>query len=142
MPITFQNTNSNFVLKQKGIIKQWLKTIVENENSRLGEINFVFTNDQTLLSYNQQYLQHNTFTDIITFDTSTEKKINGDIIISIERVDENSKKFKTDFENELHRVLAHGVLHLLGYKDKSKKEVIEMRKQEELALKLFKKLSH
>lgn len=141
MAITFQNSDTDFVLKQKGIIKQWLKIIVEKENRNIGDINFVFTNDQTLLSYNQQYLQHNTFTDIITFDTSTEKKINGDIIISIERVGENAKKFKTDFENELHRVVAHGVLHLLGYKDKSKKDVIEMRKQEELALKQFKRLS-
>jgi len=141
MPITFQKINSKFVLKQKSLIKTWLKTIVEKQKKKLGEINVVFTNDNDLLAYNQTYLQHNTLTDIITFDNSSDKVISGDIIISIERVEENAKKFKTEFENEVHRVLAHGVLHLLGYKDKAKADIAEMRKQEELALKLLRKLS-
>lgn len=140
MAITFQNSNSVFVLKQKATLKSWLKTIVVKRKRNIGELNFVFTNDEELLKFNVAYLNHNTLTDIITFDTSTEKKINGDIIISIERVEENAKKFKVQFETELHRVMAHGVLHLLGYKDKSKKDILEMRKQEALALKQFQKL--
>ena len=127
MAISFQNQNIQFVLKHKSNTKVWLKSVVLKQKKALGELNFVFTNDEELLKYNQHYLKHNTFTDVITFDNSDSKKISGDIIISIERVKENAQKFNIDFEIELRRVLVHGVLHLLGFKDKTKSAILEMR---------------
>ena len=141
MAISFQNQSIKFKLNEKVKIKKWLSLLVKKQNHQLGELNFVFTNDEELLKYNQNYLQHNTLTDIITFQNSESNLIQGDIIISIERVTENAKLFQVDLESELKRVLAHGVLHLLGYDDKSKKAKEEMRKQEDLALKLFEKMT-
>jgi probable rRNA maturation factor len=137
MAITFQNREIEFVLKQKNKLRTWIKTVVESEKRVVGQLNFVFTNDDELLAINTQFLQHETYTDIITFDTCEGKTINGDIIISVERVEENAQKFKVQFEIELRRVIIHGVLHLLGFKDKKKRDVLEMRKMEEWALKKF-----
>ncbi len=141
MAFTFQNSLVTFSLKEKNKIKQWLNQIILKQQKKAGEINYVFTSDAELLKYNQNYLNHNTLTDIITFDNSEWPLIAGDIIISIERVKENAQKFGVTFDNELQRVMAHGLLHLLGYKDKAKKDVVEMRKQEALALNLLKKIS-
>lgn len=140
MPYTFQNNNISFTLKHKAIIKQVLTNLIVKSKKKLGQINFVFTSDNELLKYNQDYLQHNTFTDIITFDYSNEKLVSGDILISIERVKDNAKKFEVDLDTELHRVMAHGVLHLLGFKDKRKTDIVIMRQQEAIALKQFKRL--
>lgn len=136
MPISFNNQSISFNLKKKSTLKQWIKCVVEKERYSIGRINYIFCSDEELLKINAEYLNHTTYTDIITFDYTEVKKISGDVFISIERVKENAEKFKIDFETELHRVLIHGVLHLCGYKDKSKSDKIIMRKKEDAALKL------
>jgi rRNA maturation RNase YbeY len=136
MPISFNNQSIPFKLKNKAKLKLWIKSVVEKEKHTLGTINYVFCDDSELLEINLKHLNHNTFTDIITFDYTEGLKINSDIFISINRVEENAKKFKVSFEEELHRVMIHGVLHLCGYKDKSKSDTELMRKKENLALNL------
>src|ERR1700761_4506264 len=117
--INFFEEDIRFKLKNKTGVKQWIKATIEAEGYTLGELNYIFCSDQYLLQINQQYLDHDTYTDIITFDNSDKpKKIIGDIFISIERIRENAVKFETGFENELQRVIIHGALHLLGYQDK------------------------
>ena len=135
--ITFQNQSIAFKLKEKAKLKSWIKTITEKEKHRLGDVNYIFCNDDELLEINLQHLNHNTYTDIITFDYTEDKKINSDIFISVDRVVENAQKFKVSFEEELHRVMIHGILHLCGYKDKSKADAELIRKKENTALKLF-----
>lgn len=136
--ISFQNLSISFKLKEKTKIKLWIKTIIDKEKHTLGTINYMFCNDDELLEINIKHLNHNTLTDIITFDYTEDKKISSDIFISVDRVLENAKKFEVSFEEELRRVMIHGVLHLCGYKDKSKPDVELMRKKENWALKLFK----
>lgn len=111
--------------------KNWLSNIIIEEKKVEGELVYVFCNDNYLLEKNIQFLNHNTLTDVITFDYCNNQTINGDILISTERVAENAKLFQTDYLTELHRVMAHGLLHLLGYKDKEKEEKILMRKKED-----------
>ncbi len=137
MAISFQTQQIQFKLSDKIKIRSWIKTIIESEKKKPGELNFVFTSDEEVLKTNIQFLKHNTYTDIITFDYCEGKTINGDIIISIERVEENAGKFKVDFKTELKRVIIHGVLHLCGYKDKSEKDSSLMRSKENSALKKF-----
>ena len=136
--ISFQNQSISFKLKNKTKLKLWIKSIVDKEKHVIGTLNYIFCSDDELLEINVKHLNHNTFTDIITFDYTEDKKISSDIFISIDRVIENSKKFDTSFENELQRVMIHGVLHLCGYKDKTKPDAELMRKKENWALKLFK----
>lgn len=135
--ISFQNQSISFKLKDKTRLKAWIKTVTEKEKHRLGDINYIFCSDDELLEINIQHLNHNTYTDIITFDYTEGNKISSDIFISIDRVEENAKKFKVSFEDELHRVMIHGILHLCGYKDKSKADAELMRKKENASLKLF-----
>lgn len=135
MPITFQVEKIKFNLKKKITIKLWIAKVLRLEKKQVGQINFLFTNDEEILKKNIQFLQHNTYTDIITFNYCKDKIINGDIIISIDRVKENAEKFKSDFEEELKRVLIHGVLHLCGYNDKKTADKELMRKKENWALK-------
>ncbi len=135
MPITFQVEKIKFNLKKKITIKLWIAKVLRLEKKQVGQINFLFTNDEEILKKNIQFLKHNTYTDIITFNYCKDKIINGDIIISIDRVKENAEKFKSDFEEELKRVLIHGVLHLCGYKDKKTADTELMRKKENWALK-------
>ncbi|MES2132199.1 MAG: rRNA maturation RNase YbeY [Bacteroidota bacterium] len=135
--ITFQNQSISFKLKEKTKLKNWIKTITEKEKHLLGDVNYIFCSDEELLEINMKHLNHNTYTDIITFDYTEEKKINSDIFISVDRVEENAKKFKVNFEEELHRVMIHGILHLCGYKDKTKADAELMRKKENASLKLF-----
>jgi probable rRNA maturation factor len=137
MAITFQNQEIKFKLQELIKIKSWIKKIIELEKKKPGQINVVFTNDEELLKINVQYLNHNTYTDIITFDYCEGKIISGDIIISIERVKENAEKFMSAFETEIRRVMIHGILHLCGYKDKTKKASELMRKKENWAIKKF-----
>ncbi|MBA3663664.1 MAG: rRNA maturation RNase YbeY [Bacteroidetes bacterium] len=137
MPITFITQHTGFKLKQGAKIKTWIKKIVELEKRQQGQLNFVFTTDKDLLKINQQFLKHNTFTDIITFDYTEEKTLNADIMISVDRVGENAKKLKLEFQEELKRVMIHGVLHLCGYKDKTKPDSTLMRKKEDWALKKY-----
>lgn len=123
-------------IKNKLALKKWLKNTIEKEKQKLGELNYIFCSDKYLLDMNVSYLNHDTFTDIITFDNSeTEGLIEGDIFISVERVEENAKKFGVSFSEELNRVMVHGVLHLLGYKDKKKAEQEKMREMENYYLK-------
>lgn len=136
--ISFQNLSIPFKLKEKTKIKFWIKTVIDKEKHTLGTINYMFCNDDELLEINIKHLNHNTLTDIITFDYTEDKKISSDIFISVDRVLENAKKFEVTFEEELRRVMIHGVLHLCGYKDKSKPDAELMRKKENWALKLFK----
>ena len=135
MPITFQVEKIKFNFKKKITIKLWIAKVLQLEKKQVGQINFLFTNDEEILKKNIQFLKHNTYTDIITFNYCKDKIINGDIIISIDRVKENAEKFKSDFEEELKRVLIHGVLHLCGYKDKKTADTELMRKKENWALK-------
>ena len=114
--------------------KNWLKKVVNNEKKQLGEIVYVFCNDSYILQKNIQFLNHNFLTDVISFDYSSENTISGDVLISIERIKDNAKKFNVPFLNELDRVMVHGLLHLLGYNDKSKNEIKTMRDKENFYL--------
>ena len=138
MAITFSNNNIVFNLKKKAKLKTWIKIITEKEKKVLGNLNYTFVSDESLLEINTEYLNHNTYTDIITFDYCEDKKISGDIFMSVDRIRENAKKFGVDFEEELHRVMIHGVLHLCGYKDKTKSDSDLMRKKENASLRLLK----
>ncbi len=123
-------------IKNKLNIKKWLKETIEKEGYKLGELNYIFCSDEYLHQMNVSYLNHDTLTDIITFDNSDiEGKIIGDIFISVDRVLENAKKFDVEFIDELNRVMVHGALHLVGYKDKKKEEQEKMRAKENYYLK-------
>jgi rRNA maturation RNase YbeY len=117
--VNFFEEDIRFDLKNKNKVKSWIKSTIAAEGYKLQELNYIFCSDAYLLQINQQYLDHDSYTDIITFDNSEkEKLIEGDIFISIDRIRENAAKFGTSETNELHRVIIHGALHLIGYKDK------------------------
>jgi rRNA maturation RNase YbeY len=117
--INFFEEDIHFKLKNKTGVKQWIKSTIETEGYNLKELNYIFCSDQYLLQINRQYLDHDTYTDIVTFDNSDKKGIiEGDIFISIDRIRENAIKFNSGEVNELHRVIIHGALHLVGYQDK------------------------
>ena len=124
--------------KLKGVLanKKWLKGTLENEGFTLGEINYIFCSDNDILKINKDYLNHNYFTDIITFNYNEGKKVNADIFISIDTVKSNANSRKIDFYNELHRVMVHGILHLVGYNDKTPTQQIEMTSKEDYYLNL------
>jgi len=137
MPFTFQNNKADFKLKQPLKLKAWLSKIILSEKKKEGKISYVFVSDEDLLKINREFLKHDTYTDIITFDYAEEKQLHAEIFISIDRVRENAKKLKIEFDSELRRVMVHGVLHLCGYKDKKKADKELMRKKESAALKRF-----
>ncbi len=139
MAITFNSEQINFNSKGKSLLKKWIKSIIEQEGKKVGEINYIFCSDDYLLGINQTYLKHDTYTDVITFDFNegSSKIISGDIYISIDRVGDNAQKFKVSFEEELRRVIIHGILHLCGYLDKMPSEIKIMREKEEESLQLF-----
>ena len=130
MKIIFFTEEINYKFPSKEIFSKQICNIVEEEKYKLNNISIVFTNDDYLLKINKQYLKHDYYTDIITFDYSENKIISGDIFISIDRVTENSVTFKTPFLNELHRVIIHGILHLIGYNDHTPLEKQTMRNKE------------
>jgi rRNA maturation RNase YbeY len=133
--ITFLTEDIAFELKEKLKHKAWLKNVAQTEGFKIGELNYIFCSDNYLLEINQKYLGHDTLTDIVTFDNSENPKtIEGDIFISIDRVRENAIKFDTD-ATELKRVMVHGLLHLIGYKDKDKAQKELMRNKENEHLK-------
>ena len=136
MAIHFHSEDIPFIPKNKGLLRQWIKNTIRLEKSEVDEINIIFCSDEYLFRLNKEYLNHNTYTDIITFDYSVEAKRSGDIFVSIPRVKENSEKFKVPFDDELHRVFIHGILHLCGYRDKSSSEKLIMRQKEEKYLSL------
>ncbi len=127
--ITFQNT-SKFKVKDLRKKKLWLNSISKNEGKEIESLSFLFVDDEEMLKYNKKYLQHESYTDVITFDSSVDKRIAGDIIISLERVKDNAKFYQVSYNYELQRVMAHGLLHLLGYNDKNKEEKKIIRKKE------------
>lgn len=135
MAITFQYQDIKFRLKDVTKIKAWIREIITLEKKKTGQINIVFTSDASLLETNIRFLDHDTYTDIITFDYCEGQTISGDIVISTERVADNAAKYGVSFQEELRRVMIHGVLHLCGYKDKTRKEAEEMRGKESWALK-------
>jgi len=128
--ITF-NSETSFTLKNQNKLVKWIGDVISSEGFQVGEINYIFCDDSYLNKINQEFLNHDTFTDIISFDYTLGKEVGGDIFISIERVLENAEKFNEVFENELHRVMIHGILHFMGYKDKTKKEKTLMRTKED-----------
>jgi len=126
----------DFKLSHPRKTSSWIKAVAKKEKKTLVLINYVFCSDSYLLQMNLNYLNHDTLTDILTFDYSDKSKLEGEIYISIERVRENSTVFNRPFDEELHRVIIHGLLHLMGYKDKSSAEKAQMRKKEEACLSL------
>ena len=118
-------------------ISLWLTNVIKEEGKQIGELIYVLCKDEYLLEKNIQFLDHNTLTDIITFDYCEGEIVNGDILISTERVEENSKTYKINYLTELHRVMVHGLLHLLGYKDKNEKDAKTMREKENYYLNKF-----
>jgi probable rRNA maturation factor len=134
--INFYSEN-DFQLEETTAYEDWIKKVIASEEKKTGEISFIFCDDDYLLGINQKYLDHDTLTDIISFDNSVGKILNGDIFISTQRVLENSGIYGVTFEEELKRVLIHGILHLCGYKDKSAGETEIMREKEEEKMKMF-----
>ncbi len=134
MAIGFFVEDVKYNVKDKLVRKSWLKEVVVASGKRIGEINYIVVSDDYLLAMNQQYLKHDTFTDIITFDYCEGDVVSGDMFISIDRVRENAKEFNVSEDQEFSRVLVHGILHLLGQKDKTKVDSDEMRRKEELWL--------
>jgi len=140
LPINFFSEGINYKIKQKNKLRNWIRQSIENEGQKLNELNFIFCSDDYLLEINTKFLRHSTYTDIITFDNSEGYGcIKGDVFISIDRVRENALKYNLDEVDELHRVLIHGVLHLLGYKDKPKanKELMTSKENMNLDLLIF-----
>ena len=137
--ISFQTQDIVLVLKEKKKIRQWIVDAIKNEGKKTGDITYIFCSDEYLLSMNQQYLHHDDYTDVITFDYTEGDRVSGDIFMSVERILDNSIQLKTTPEEELHRVMIHGVMHLCGYKDKKTKERTNMTKKENQYLEM---LSH
>jgi rRNA maturation RNase YbeY len=135
------HSQTDFVLENEVQSREWIMSSIKEEGKQVGEINIIFCDDKDLLEKNKTFLNHDTLTDVITFDYTELNKISGDIFISIERVLDNSKDFNVTFEQELNRVIIHGNLHLIGYKDKSEKDQIIMRKKEDYYLSK-KRLTH
>jgi rRNA maturation RNase YbeY len=115
----------------------WLTQLIIQEGKKPGKINYIFKSDEGLLKVNQDFLKHDYYTDVITFDYVKGKTISGDIFVSLPRISDNAKSHQKDFNSELHRVLAHGLLHLCGYKDKTSEDQTEMRNKEDFYLNLF-----
>lgn len=135
LKIHFFSEDISYIIKQKALIRTWIESTILNEGYKLKELNFIFCSDNYLLSINQNYLKHNTYTDIITFDNSEARgDISGDIFISVDRVRENAKKFEVSEANEIQRIMIHGTLHLLGYLDKKKEEKALMTEKEDFYL--------
>ena len=142
-PINFFNEDVVFILKNKTLLRSWLTRCAFAEKKKIDALNFIFCSDPFLKKINNQYLNHNYFTDIITFPTADPgmKTISGDIYISIDRVKDNAAQYGVKFSEELHRVMAHGLLHLCGYGDKTEAEKIKMRKAEDGCLVQLLKIS-
>lgn len=132
--IAFSTEDTRFRLKNIRAIKKWLMAAAETEGVKNIRLQYVFCSDAKLLLLNQEYLKHDTLTDVITFDYSEGKKVAGDICISIDRVKENAVKYKTTFNAELYRVMVHGLLHLAGWKDKTKEAKSAIRRREDFHL--------
>jgi len=131
------NYETDFELLNESDFSKWLSEVILSENKKEGEINYIFCDDDYLLEINQQYLDHDTLTDIISFDYSVGNELNGDIFVSVERVKENASDYNVSFQEEIQRVLVHGILHYCGYKDKTEADELVMRRKEEEKMKMF-----
>jgi rRNA maturation RNase YbeY len=141
MAISFSNQNIEFSLPDQNRVKEWISTLIKRHGMSVGNIGYLFCDDSFLLEANNKYLNHDTLTDIITFDYVNGNLVSGDIMISVERVSDNSVTFGVPFTDELHRVIIHGVLHLLGQGDKTDDEARIMRQREDEALALWKTIT-
>ena len=131
------NYETDFQLENESVYEQWIDAVIESEGKEPGEINYIFCDDEYLHNINMQYLNHDTLTDIISFDYCIGDLISGDIFVSIERVQDNAKDYEVSFNEEFLRVLAHGVLHYCGYKDKTEDEALLMRSKEQEKINMF-----
>ncbi len=138
MRIDFSSQTISFSLKRRSAVRKLILSLIKKEKKKAGKINFIFCSDHFLLELNKKFLRHNTLTDILTFQYPS-KELTGEIYISIPRIRDNSKNLNVAFENELHRVMIHGVLHLCGYKDKKAGEKKKMREKENYYLNPIKK---
>ena len=136
--ISYHYEDTPFVFKGKQRNSRWLRLVVESEIRRLGDVSIIFCSDDYLLDINQKFLQHDYYTDIITFDYCESDKVSGDLFISVDSVRDNANFYGTDFADELSRVMVHGVLHLIGYDDHTKKDIKMMRSKEDYYLSLKK----
>lgn len=137
MAIIYQSEDIKEPQLKKRIINKWIKEVAASYKKKVGDISYIFCSDEKILEINKNYLQHDYFTDIITFDYTEKNTISGDIFISIDTVKSNSEQFKTNFEEELHRIIIHGILHLCGINDKAPGEREHMTECENEALKLL-----
>ena len=131
------NYETSFELGDEELYSRWVSSIIDTESKVEGTINYIFCDDSYLLKINEEYLKHDTLTDIISFDYSIGKELHGDIFISIERVRENAVDYRVEFTEELNRVMAHGILHYCGYNDKNKEDELVMRLKEEEKMSMF-----
>ena len=134
--ILYYYEDVDFVFKGKTLNNRWLRLVAESEIKRAGDISIIFCSDNYILDINQRYLQHDYFTDIITFDYCEGDRLSGDLFISIDSVRENAREYGTEFKDELNRVIVHGLLHLIGYDDHTAREKEVMRKKEDYYLSL------
>lgn len=134
--ISYYNQDIDFKFKGKRLTSKWLTLVAESEIRRIGDIAVIFCSDDYILQINQQYLSHDYYTDIITFDYSEGDKLSGDLFISVDTVKANAEEYGTDFNDELNRVVVHGILHLIGYDDHNDKDIAVMRKKEDYYLSL------
>lgn len=137
MPITFFSEDVQFQLTQVDTVCAWLQRVAQQEDKTIREINYIFCSDDFLRAINEQYLQHDYYTDIITFPYDDTEDIQGDLFISIDRVEDNAKNLQVPFLQELNRVMVHGLLHLAGYGDKTEAETVQMRERENFHLAHF-----
>ena len=134
--IQFFSEQTDFNLPKQSDVSDWISLCISKKGKKTGSLNFIFCTDEYLLTLNKEYLNHDTYTDVITFNYVEGETVSGDIFISIDRVEENASDLNIDFKHELHRVIIHGVLHLIGYSDKSPEEAQEIRGQEDFCLTL------
>ena len=130
-------SSTDFAIKDKLILTSWIEEVINKESRLLEELVFNFCSDESLLKINKEFLKHDTLTDVITFDYSSSKTVSGEVFISVDRVRENAKEFHQDFNDEIRRVMIHGVLHLCGYKDKTPKDKALMSDMENRHLAFF-----
>lgn len=140
MAVRFFTEYDGSALENESMLKKWISEVIKNHGKKTGKISYLFCSDDRILKDNMAFLNHDTYTDIITFDSVEGDLVSGDILISLDRVGENAKQFGVSFTQELHRVMIHGVLHLLGFKDKSAQEAAQMRRKEEESLQLLEAL--
>ena len=131
------NYETDFNLENEEAVTSWLGKVITSENKKEGEINYIFCDDEYLHKINVEYLNHDTLTDIISFDYSMGNELHGDVFVSVERIKDNASDFNVSFEEELKRVLVHGILHYCGYKDKAETEELLMRSKENEKIAMF-----